>query len=146
MPNFSYEGVDGAGKKINGKVEASNLNEARKLLRAQGIRARRVTPPSILEFDLAEWLVDQGLAAPFGAKELSLFTKQLSIMINAGVPIIQAFEILYKSEKHPVLKRSIKKIAEDVGEGKTIADSLASRKGFNKLYVNLVRAGRPAVF
>jgi type IV pilus assembly protein PilC len=141
MPQFSYEGVDGAGKKIGGKVEASSLAEARKLLRAQGIKARRVTPPSILEFDLSEWMVDHGLAAPFGAKELGLFTKQLSIMINAGVPIIQALEILYKSEKHPVLKKTIIKLAEDVGAGKTIAEALSQRKGFSKLYVSLVKAG-----
>ncbi len=141
MPQFSYEGVDGAGKKIGGKIEASNLAEARRLLRGQGIRARRVTPPSLLEFDLTEWMVDNGLAAPFGAKELTLFTKQLSIMINAGVPIIQALEILYKSEKHPVLKKTIKKIADDVGAGKTIAEALAAGKGFTKLYVNLVKAG-----
>jgi type IV pilus assembly protein PilC len=62
-------------------------------------------------------------------------------MVSAGVPIIQSLEILYKQEKHPVLRRAIKKIASDVGEGKTIAEAMKEQKGFDKLYCNLIKAG-----
>jgi type IV pilus assembly protein PilC len=62
-------------------------------------------------------------------------------MISAGVPILQSLEILYRAEKQPTLKSAIKNIAAGVGEGKTIAESLAEQKGFDKLYCNLVKAG-----
>jgi type IV pilus assembly protein PilC len=141
MGQWKWEGLDKAGKKTMGSIEAGSEKEARRLLRAQGNRIKSISPPSILEFDLGEWMVDKGFAKAFGTKELCHFTKQLSIMINAGVPIIQAMEILYKSEKNPSLKKSIKSIARDVGEGMTIAEAMQKQKGFTKLYCNLVKAG-----
>lgn len=141
MAFYGWEGLNKDGKRDSGKVEASNEREARRILRTMGVRPKKISPPSLLEFDIGEWMVDKGIAAPFGQKELTNFTKQLSIMINAGVPIIQALEIQFKSEKHPVLKKSIKKIASGVGEGKTVSEAMASEKGFDKLYCSLVKAG-----
>ncbi len=141
MAQYGWEGLNKDGKRDSGKVEASSEREARRLLRTQGVRPKKISPPSFLEFDIGEWMVDKGFAAPFGPKELTNFTKQLSIMINAGVPIIQALEIQFKSEKHPVLKKSIKKIASAVGEGKTVAEAMSAQKGFDKLYCSLVKAG-----
>ncbi len=141
MGKWKYEGVNREGKRLSGDIEAASEREARKLLRAQGIRAKKLAAPSLLELDLSEWMVDAGLAKPFGTSELTNMTKQLSIMINAGVPIMQSLEILFKQEKNPVLKKTIKSISTDVGEGKTLAEAMASKKGFSKLYCNLVKAG-----
>lgn len=141
MGIYKYEGVDTNGKKVTGQIDATSEKDVRKALRAQTIRVKKIVPPTILEFDLGAWMVEKGFAKSVSNKELCTFTKQLSIMISAGVPILQALEILYRSEKNPTLKLSIKKIASDVGEGKTIAEAMASQKGFDKLYCNLVRAG-----
>jgi len=141
MGIYKYEAVDKNGKKVLGKVDASSEREVRKALRVQGIRIKKIIPPTILEFDLGMWLVDKGFAQAIGPKELSSFTKQLSIMISAGVPIMQALEILYRSEKNQSLKTAIKRISVDVGEGKTIAESMQNQKGFSKLYCSLVKAG-----
>ncbi|WP_372651918.1 type II secretion system F family protein [Halobacteriovorax sp.] len=141
MANWKYEGLNSDGKRVSGSVSATSEKEVRKILRNEKIRARKIIPPSILEFDLGDWMVEKGFAAPFGAKELANFTKQLSIMINAGVPILQALEIIFKSEKQPTLKKSVKNIARDVGEGQTIAEAMEKQKGFNKLYCSLVKAG-----
>lgn len=138
---FKYEAVDKNGKKFLGQMEAETEREVRKSLRSQSLRVAKVIPPTILEFDLGKWMVDKGLATAIGPKDLSSFTKQLAIMISAGVPILQSLEILYRSEKNPSLKVAIKKIAVDVGEGKTIAEAMQSQKGFSKLYCNLVKAG-----
>ena len=62
-------------------------------------------------------------------------------MINAGVPIIQSLEILFKGEKNIVLKKTIKVIAREVAEGKTVAESMFKQKGFTRLYCNLIKAG-----
>src|SRR5690606_27411900 len=98
-------------------------------------------PPSILDFDIGEWMVDKGFAKPFGPRELMMFTKQLAIMVNAGVPIIQSLEILFKAERNSSLKNAVKTIATDVGEGKTLAEAMQKQKGFDRLYCNLVKAG-----
>ena len=141
MGNWRYEGLNKEGRRETGTLQAKSEKEARRLLRGRGIRPKKLTPPSILEFDIGEWMVEKGYAKPFGPKDLMTFTKQLAIMVNAGVPIIQSLEILFKQQKNPVLKNSIKKIAADVGEGKTIAEAMETQKGFDKLYCNLVKAG-----
>ena len=141
MGMYKYEAINIHGAKINGAIEASSEKEVRKLLRGEGLRLKKAIPPSFLEFDFGKWMVDKGLAKSISVKELSLFTKQLSVMISAGVPIIQSLEILYRAEKNLAFKAAIKKIASDVGEGKTISEAMNGQKGFDKLYCNLVRAG-----
>jgi len=144
MGTYKWEGLDKKGKRAHGHVVARNEKEARKILRAQGVRAKKLTPPSFLEFDISEWMIENGYAKGFGVQQLTMFTKQLSIMINAGVPIIQSLEIQVKSEKHPVLKRTIGDISRDVSEGMTIAEAMRKQKGFTPLYCNLVKAGESA--
>ncbi len=141
MGIFKYEGVDANGKKVIGQMDASNEKEVRKALRGQNVRVKKIIPPTILEFDLGAWMVEKGFGSAISPKELGTFTKQLSIMISAGVPILQCLEILYRSEKNASLKLAIKNIATDVGEGKTIAEAMEAQKGFSKLYCNLVKAG-----
>ncbi len=141
MAKYKYEGTDKENKPVEGAVEASNEKEAKKLLRVQGIKVKKIIPPTLLEFDIGEWMVDKGFASAISQQDLGMFTKQLGIMISAGVPILQALEILHRSTKSPTLKIAIKRIATDVGEGKTIAEAMAAQKGFDKLYCNLVKAG-----
>lgn len=141
MPKFKWEGLTKEGKKVNGDLEGKDERDIKKQLRNQGIRTTKVIPPSILEFDINEWLVEKGIAQTYGVKEIGLFTKQLAIMINAGVPILQSLEILYKQEKNASFRKTIKNLMEGVASGKTIYESLAEQKGFSKLYVNLVKAG-----
>ena len=141
MGNWKYVGFSRDGVKQVGSLVAKNEREARSLLRQRGIRAKKLTPPSILETDLAEWMVAKGLSKPFGVKELSHFTKQMAIMVSAGVPLMETLEILFKSQRHPVLKRVIRHIANDISGGKTMAEAMVKQKGFNKLYCSLVKAG-----
>jgi len=141
MGKWKWEGFTKEGKKIKGEQEAKDERELRKALRGQGVRPTRVHPPSILEIDLAAVLAEKGFTKPFGQKELTGFTRQLAIMINSGVPILQALEILFKQEKNGTLKAAVKKIAEDVGSGSSLSDAMAKHKGFDKLYCNLVKAG-----
>ena len=89
-------------------------------------------------------MVDKGLSTAFGHKELMRFTRQLSILINAGVPIMECLEILFKQEKNLFFKKTIRGIANQVEGGKSLFDALSSAKGFSKLYCNLVRAGEAA--
>lgn len=141
MAKFKYEGIDATGTLVKGDVEAENEKDVRKYLRANNIRAKKISPPSILEIDLNQWLLERGIGNNVPLKTLSLFTKQLSVMISAGVPILQALDILKKSEKNIALKLAVSKIATDVGEGKTIFESMSKQSIFSKLYCSLVKAG-----
>jgi type IV pilus assembly protein PilC len=141
MGMYKYEAVNIHGEKVKGAIEASSEKEVRKLLRNEGLRLKKAIPPSFLEFDFGKWMIEKGLAKSITVKQLSLFTKQLSVMISAGVPIIQSLEILHRAEKNLAFKAAIKKIASDVGEGKTISEAMSGQNGFDKLYCNLVRAG-----
>lgn len=144
MPRFKYIGFTADGKKVESAIEADSIQSARKLLRRQQIRATKITSPSLLEVDLGEYLADKGLTRPFGRAELTRFTRQLSILINAGVPILECMEILYKQEQNPSLKKVVKSIATQVEEGKSLFDAMSNQPGFDKLYCALVKAGESA--
>lgn len=141
---FKYQGVNAEGKKVEGEIEGKDLSHVKRLLRRQGIKARKLTAPSPLDIDLGLWVVEKGLAKPFGMIELNRFTKQLSILIDAGVPILESLQILSKQEKNPSLRKSIRGIAEGIGSGKSLSESMAEQKGFDSLYTALVKAGESA--
>jgi type IV pilus assembly protein PilC len=144
MPKFKYQGFTKEGKKVESTIDADAIKDAKKMLRRQNIRVTRITPPSMFEADLGQWMVEKGIARPFGQAELMRFTRQLAILINAGVPILECLEILHKQEQNMVLKRVVKNVSIQVEEGKSLYDSLSSQQGFNKLYCSLVKAGESA--
>lgn len=144
MAKYRYQGFSGDGKKLEGVIEADSVKDAKKLLRRQSIRPTKVNPPTIFELDLGEYLSEKGLSRPFGQAELMRFTRQLSILINAGVPILESLEILAKQEQNGSLKKVIRSISNQVEEGKSLYDSMIGQSGFTKLYCSLVKAGEAA--
>lgn len=141
---YKYEGVNADGKKVSGEIEGEDVRSVKKTLRRRGIRARKITAPTLLDTDLGVLLVNMGIAKPFGMAELNRFTKQLSILINAGVPILESLEILAKQERVPSLRASIKDIVEKIGRGQSLFEAMSSQNGFSKLYTSLVKAGEAA--
>ncbi len=144
MPKYKYNGFTSDGKKVENTVDADSIKDAKKLLRRQNIRVTRIKAPSMFEVDLGEFLVEKGLAKPFGRAELMRFTRQLAILINAGVPILECMEILYKQEQNMVLKKVVKNITMQIEEGKSLYDAMSQQQGFDKLYCALVKAGEAA--
>lgn len=144
MPKFKYVGFTADGKKVENSIEADTIRDAKKLLRRQNIRTTKIVPPSFFEADLGQFLVEKGLARPFGRAELMRFTRQLAILINAGVPILECMEILHKQEQNMVLKRVVKNISMNIEEGKSLYDAMSQQNGFDKLYCALVKAGEAA--
>lgn len=144
MPKYRYAGFTADGKKVENTIDADTVKDAKKLLRRQNIRVTRINAPSIFEVDLGEFMVEKGLARPFGRAELMRFTRQLAILINAGVPILECMEILHKQEQNMVLKKVVKNISMQVEEGKTLYDAMSQQQGFDRLYCALVKAGEAA--
>ncbi len=141
---YRYVGFTSDGKKVENKVQADSIKDAKKILRRQNIRVTRLVAPSFFEIDLGEFMMDKGLVAPFGRADLMRFTRQLSILINAGVPILECMEILHKQEQNPSLKKVVKNISLQIEEGKSLFDAMSTQQGFDKLYCALVKAGESA--
>lgn len=141
MGLWNWEGVDREGKVLKGRMKGKTESEIRKNLRLKGIRARKVVPPSLLDFDIGEWLAEKGLGGGFKEQSLLAFTRQMSIMLDAGVVILQALDILKDQQSDRSFRYVVKQVRNDIAGGKTLADSLAQHKGFSKSYCSLIRAG-----
>jgi type IV pilus assembly protein PilC len=163
MPKFSYVALDTRGKEITGVLESENTTSAVSRIREMGY-----FPTNVAEADKApakKGAKTPGSAAPGGGKSggkkglgsfdlkflnsgkvkgklLSAFTRQLATLIDAGLPLLRGLEVLRKGEKNATLKRTLQQIAESVEAGSTFSEALAQHpKVFNRLYVNMVRAG-----
>jgi type IV pilus assembly protein PilC len=137
MPIFLWEGKTPQGTLHKGENEAKDESTLRLLLKKQNIRPTKIKkkPKDILE------------GIPFlqpkiKTKDLILFTRQFSTMIDAGLPLIQGLEILTNQTENPTFKKILVRVKSDVEGGSTFADALKKHpKVFDNLYVNLVAAG-----
>ena len=153
MPQYTYVAMDGKGKEQKGKIMAANEEAVMAALRAKGM-----FPTSIkLEVgkDAAKKMSSKGGAKSKGGgfnmtlgpmvikrKELTVVTRQLAILLDAGLPLIRSLHTLEKQAKNPVVRAVLGKTAETVEGGATFAEALSQNpKSFDKLYLNMVRAG-----
>lgn len=138
MPKvFKWEGKSTRGNAVKGEVTAESKEEVRSYLRKQRIAATRITEKSRPLFG--------GLGGGAGSvkeKDLVIFTRQFATMIGAGLPLIQALDILAKQTENKGFANIIGKIKADVEGGSTFADALRKYpKIFSDLYSNMVAAG-----
>ncbi len=131
---FVWEGTDKLGKKIKGEMLAPGEAFVRQSLRRQGINVVKVSKQGMFK-----------RGGTITSKDIALFTRQLSTMLKAGVPLLQAFDISARSHSNPALQRLLGDIKSDVETGSSM--SVAFRKYpkyFDGLYCNLVYAGEQA--
>src|SRR5437588_4547247 len=134
MPTFEWKGSR-AGTMQSGVLNADSKEAANEILRRQRIEA-----PSIKE-------KGKEIAFPkFGGRVppqmVAIFTRQFSVMIDAGLPLVQCLEILASQQEHKVFKRALIQIRQDVESGSNLADAMCKHpKIFNDLYTNMVAAG-----
>jgi type IV pilus assembly protein PilC len=143
MPVFQYEAMDASGKEVRAEVDAASQEEAISRIRGQGQfpthirlkgRAPRAAAPSKKGKAFAIGRV--------GMKQLTQFTRQLSTLQDAGLPILRSLRILEGQTKPGVLKNALQDIIEDVEAGSTLSEAMEKHpKAFDRLYVYTVRAG-----
>ncbi len=137
MPVYVWKGKNSFGEKRKGEVEAADLNAATAM-----VKRLRIQNPVIKEKpkDLFENL---SLFKPkVSGKDLVIFTRQLSTMIDAGLPLVQALQILSKQQSNPTFKKVLTTIQNDVETGTTLADAMRKHpKVFDNLYANMIEAG-----
>src|SRR3974390_1112557 len=92
MPVFTYKGTNRSGAPVSGEMNANNKNELQQMLRRQQITATRMSEKG-KEFNLPTF------GGGVNAKELAIFTRQFSVMIDAGLPLVQCLEILATQQK-----------------------------------------------
>lgn len=132
---FIWEGTDRKGKRIKGKSLASSEAALRSTLRRQGLVPIKVRKESTL-------FSSQGRVTP---GDIAIFSRQLSTMLTAGIPLVQAFEIVAAGHDVPAVRKLILNIKTDLEGGTTLADALARHPlYFDDLFVNLVQAGEQA--
>ena len=140
MSVYAYAGLQG-GKKIKGKVEASTLAKARTALRQKRIRVK-----SIKEFREKKSAFNIEITwGPFGsipAKEILMFTKKLSTMIRAGLPILDGLIMVAGQTKNANMKRVTKQIIASLNEGKSLSAAFGMQhRYFDNVYRNMIEAG-----
>jgi type IV pilus assembly protein PilC len=132
---FSWEGHDRAGKKVKGKTIATSESAVRSELRRQGVVPTKVRKQSQL-------FAKTGKVTP---GDIAIFSRQLATMMTAGIPLVQAFDIVGAGHDNPAMQKLILAIKVDVEGGTTLANALARHPmHFDDLFVNLVAAGEQA--
>ena len=149
MPLFSYTAVDAQGKTHQGTVEANNAADAAAAVKKQGRFPTNIAEttaaagkPKGKGLSLSLSLGGGAGTGKVPAKVLTVFTRQLSTLISAGLPLLRSLRTLSKQEKNVNLRKIMGSLAESVEGGTTFSEALAQHpKAFNKLYVNMVKAG-----
>lgn len=133
---FIWEGTDRKGKKIKGKSMAANEAAVRADLRRQGVVPSRIKKQSAGLF--------KG-TAKITPGDIAIFSRQLATMLAAGIPLVQAFEIVGAGHENASMQKLIMAIKADVEGGSALAEALAKHPiHFDDLFVNLVEAGEQA--
>lgn len=137
MPYFVYKGINSYGEKRSGKIEAVNLASAQSLLKKM-----RITPSMVKEAP-KDLFADLAFMQPkVTGKDVVIFTRQLSTMIDAGLPLVQSLEILTKQQENSTFKKVLQAVRTDVETGSTIAEAMKKHPDiFDNLYCNMIDAG-----
>ena len=155
MARYKFTALDAKGKEVHGEIDADTQAQA-----VARIREKQYFPTKVEE------LAGGGAAAPakkgggkkgamqmeiklpkflqggVKAKQLTTFTRQMSTLVNAGLPLMRALRVLQRQEKNPALRDAVVQMAESIESGSTFAEALAAHpKIFDRLFVNMVKAG-----
>ena len=135
MPDYKYQGTSRSGSSVSGVMTASNKTELASLLKRQQITATKMTEKG-KEFSVPTF------GGGVKAKELAIFTRQFSVMIDAGLPLVQCLEILAGQQENKVFQKVLTGTRSQVEGGATLSAAMrSSPKVFDALYVNMVEAG-----
>jgi type IV pilus assembly protein PilC len=135
MPVFTYRGTNRSGGSVSGELTASSKAELQNILRRQQITPTKMSEKG-KEFNLPTF------GAGVKAKELAIFTRQFSVMIDSGLPLVQCLEILATQQENKTFQKVLAGTRSSVEGGSTLSAAMRQfPKVFDSLYVNMVEAG-----
>src|ERR1700758_534743 len=136
MPVFTFSGKDASGQKISGERMAPN-----KQALAQSLRRERITPGAIREKG-KEFSMPTFGSGKVKTKEIAIFFRQFSVMIDAGLPLVQCLEILAANQENPSFQKTLTGVRTTVEGGATLANAMKQYpKIFDDLTTNMIEAG-----
>src|SRR3982075_1147678 len=136
MPVYTYRGTNRGGSAVSGEATATSKAELQNILRRQQITATKMSEKG-KEFNLPTFG-----GGSVNAKELAVFTRQFSVMIDAGLPLVQCLEILAGQQENKFFQKVLTGTRSQVEGGATLSAAMrSSPKVFDSLYVNMVEAG-----
>lgn len=148
MQVFTYEALDSQGKEIQAEIEAENNDEAVAKIRQLGyfptnVKAKKGKKKGDTPKAGAPKRKGPGFSiGGVNSKDLTTFTRQLATLVDAGLPIVRSLKILESQQKPGLLKYALGCVAEEVEGGSTLSEAMEKYpKVFDKLYVNMVKAG-----
>src|SRR5687768_5616219 len=141
MPTFAYSGRTRAGQTVTGERVAETIDGAIAALRREQIQVTRIDPAKAAA--KAEPKLKTGAKGPKApSKNLAIFTRQFSVMIDAGLPLVQCLDILGKQEPDKGFSSVILAVRSDVESGAALADAMKKHpRAFDALYSNMIAAG-----
>ncbi len=135
MPVYTYTGVNRAGSKVTGERSATTKSELQNVLRREQINVSKVSEKG-KEFSIPSF------GTGVKNKELAIFTRQFSVMIDAGLPLVQCLEILAQQQENKTFQKILTGVRGSVEGGATLSSSMKQyEKVFDPLYYNMVEAG-----
>jgi type IV pilus assembly protein PilC len=150
MAKFEYIAVNAKGEETAGAIDASSKDDAINKLRGGGLFPTQVAPEGQLTATVKKLKKATASSKKKGgkvrgkvkSKNLMIWTRQLATLIDSGLPLLRGLNVLSNQEPNPVLKSTVLQLADSVQTGSTFSESLSQHpKVFNKLYVNMVKAG-----
>jgi len=143
MPVFEYKALDQRGKAVEGLKEADSPKTLRSVLRRDGIFLTEVLGQKAAEAaQKRDVSVKRFVGGRISADDVAITTRQLAVLIGAGIPLVEALNALVDQVDHERMKRVISDVKQRVNEGSSLADAMAAHpKAFGTLYVNMIRAG-----
>jgi len=135
MPVYTYKGTNKAGSSVSGERTAASKNELASSLRRENINVSKLSEKG-KEFNIPTF------GGGVDSKELAVFTRQFSVMIDAGLPLVQCLEILAGQQENKIFQKILNGVRASVEGGATLSASMKQyEKVFDPLYYNMVEAG-----
>ena len=136
MPVFTFSGKDASGQKISGERVAPNKQSL-----ASALRRERITPGAIREKG-KEFVMPTFGSGKVGTKDIAIFFRQFSVMIDAGLPLVQCLEILASNQENPAFQKTLNGVRTTVEGGATLANAMRGFPiVFDDLTTNMIEAG-----
>jgi len=145
MPTYQFEAMDATGQEIKDVLEAPSQDEAQATIRQMGLFVTKISVKKSRAAPMKSKTAKKGKSFTIGGiktKTLTTFTRQLSILQDAGLPILRSLKILQDQSPPGAMKNALIDVCDEIESGSTLSEAMAKvPKAFNRLYINMIKAG-----
>jgi type IV pilus assembly protein PilC len=145
MPTYQFEAMDATGQEIKDVIEAPSQDEAQATIRQMGYFVTKIAVKKSRAAPTKSKSTKKGKSFALGrikTKTLTTFTRQLSILQDAGLPILRSLKILQEQSPPGAMKNALIDVCDEIESGSTLSEAMSKvPKAFNRLYVNMIKAG-----